>query len=137
MQTLSSASRTWIASSSAVECTATVAMPSSLQARNTRSAISPRLAMRILSNIENLKAANGALRIANRVRTSTLLAIRCSPFASFDNQKRLAVLDRLAIFDQNLDDRAGARRGNLIHRLHRFDDDQRVTDLHPAADLDK
>src|SRR5216684_3573179 len=51
MHTLSSASRTCIASSSAVECTATVGMPSSLQARSTRSAISPRLAMRILSNI--------------------------------------------------------------------------------------
>ncbi len=34
---------------------ATVEMPSSLQARNTRSAISPRLAMRILSNIMTLK----------------------------------------------------------------------------------
>ena len=51
MQTLSSASRTCMASASAVECTATEGMPSSLQARRTRSAISPRLAMRILSNI--------------------------------------------------------------------------------------
>src|SRR5256714_10139982 len=51
MQTLSSASRTCIASASAVEWTATVAMPSSLQARSTRSAISPRLAIRILSNM--------------------------------------------------------------------------------------
>ena len=40
-----------IASASAVECTATVAMPSSLQARSTRNAISPRLAIRILSNM--------------------------------------------------------------------------------------
>ena len=40
-----------MASASAVECTATVAMPSSLQARSIRSAISPRLAIRILSNI--------------------------------------------------------------------------------------
>src|SRR5215213_9944931 len=51
MHTLSSARRTCIALASAVECTATVAMPSSLQARSTRSAISPRLAIRILSNI--------------------------------------------------------------------------------------
>ena len=51
MHTLSSASRTCMASSSAVECTATVGMPSSLQARSTRSAISPRFAIRILSNI--------------------------------------------------------------------------------------
>src|SRR5438270_346560 len=54
MQTLSSASRTCMASASAVECTATVAIPSSLQARSTRSAISPRLAIRILSNIYSI-----------------------------------------------------------------------------------
>ena len=51
MHTLSSARRTCMASASAVECTATVRMPRSLQARSTRSAISPRLAMRILSNM--------------------------------------------------------------------------------------
>ena len=50
-QTLSSASLTCIASLSAVEWIATVAMPISLQARMMRSAISPRLAMRIFSNI--------------------------------------------------------------------------------------
>jgi hypothetical protein len=51
MQIASSAMRTCIASASAVECTATVAMPISRAARITRSAISPRLAIRILSNI--------------------------------------------------------------------------------------
>ena len=51
MQTLSSASRTCMAASSAVECTATVLIPISRQARWIRSAISPRLAMRIFSNI--------------------------------------------------------------------------------------
>ena len=51
MHTLSSARRTCMASASAVECTATVAMPSSRQARCTRSAISPRLAMRIFLNM--------------------------------------------------------------------------------------
>ena len=51
MQTLSSASRTCMASASAVECTTTVSMPSSLQARSTRRAISPRLAIRIFWNI--------------------------------------------------------------------------------------
>ena len=55
---------------------------------------------------------------------------------SIDHQ-RLAVLDRLAILDQNLDDRAGTRRGNLIHRLHRFDDDQRLAGLYLAADVDE
>ena len=50
MHTASSAKRTWRASASAVECTATVRMPSSRQARMIRSAISPRLAMRIFLN---------------------------------------------------------------------------------------
>src|SRR5580700_3780586 len=109
MQTLSSARRTCMASSSAVECTATVRMPSSLQARSTRSAISPRLAMRILSNIEPL----------------------------LDDHQRLAILDRLAVADQNLNHRAGARRRDLIHRLHRFDDEQRLAGLHLAADFDE
>src|SRR5579862_1259029 len=95
--------------SSAVECTATVAMPSSLQARSTRSAISPRLAMRILSNIE----------------------------LSLDDHQRLAIFDRLAVFDENLNHRAGARRWDLIHRLHRLDDEQRLAGLHLAADFDE
>ncbi len=44
MQTDSSAARTWSASRSASEWTATVATPSSLQAAMMRRAISPRLA---------------------------------------------------------------------------------------------
>src|SRR5882757_4169423 len=108
MQTLSSASRTCIASASAVECTATVAMPSSLQARSTRSAISPRLAIRILSNI---------------------LAVQ----PSLNNHQRLAVLDGMAVLEQDLDHRAGARRGNLVHGFHRLDDQQRIARLHHAA----
>src|SRR5262249_18046322 len=107
MQTLSSASRTCMASSSAVECTATVEIPSSLQARKTRSAISPRLAIRIFSNM-----------------------------ASFDDQQRLAEFDRLAVLDQDLDDGAGARRRNLVHRLHRLDDEQRIASVHAAAHID-
>ena len=59
MHTLSSASRTCMASASAVECTATVEMPSSLQARSTRNAISPRLAMRILSNMRCASQESG------------------------------------------------------------------------------
>src|SRR5580704_14049610 len=110
MQTLSSARRTCMASSSAVEWTATVGMPSSLRARSTRSAISPRLAIRILSNIEP---------------------------PSLDDHQRLAILDRLAVSDQNLNHRAGARRRDLIHCLHRFDDEQRLAGLHLAADIDE
>src|SRR3954465_15865216 len=102
MQTLSSASRTCMALASAVECTATVAIPSSLQARRMRRAISPRLAMRILSNIFPHRA-NGEERKAN----GKTAGIRCSPFAYsilrlFNNDERLAELDRLAVLDQDL-----------------------------------
>src|ERR1700739_532727 len=83
MQTLSSARRTCMASVSAVECTATVAMPSSRQARNTRNAISPRLAMRIFLNI--------MLRL-------------------LDDEERLVELHGGAGGDQNLLHGAGARR---------------------------
>src|SRR5882672_2172302 len=106
MHTLSSASRTCIASASAVECTATVAMPSSLQARSTRSAISPRLAIRILSNI------------------------------SLDDHERLAVFHPQAVLDQNLRNRAAARRGDLVHGLHRFDGEGRISRSQAAAAVD-
>src|SRR5215203_5493645 len=107
MQTLSSASRTCMASASAVECTATVAMPSSLQARSTRKAISPRLAIRILSNM------------------------------SLDDHQRFAEFDRAAVLDQDLDHLAAARRRDLVHRLHRLDDEQGLARLHDRADVDE
>src|SRR5215470_6599290 len=112
MHTLSSASRTCMASASAVECTATVATPSSLQARSTRSAISPRLAIRILSNI--------APRLA-----------------LLDHRKRLAIFDRLTILDEDCDDRAGAGGGDLVHGLHGFDNEQRLTCRHARAYFDE
>src|SRR5690606_7438537 len=52
MQTDSSASFTYFASLSASECTTTVLIPSSRQARWIRRAISPRLAIRIFSNMD-------------------------------------------------------------------------------------
>src|SRR5262249_47985229 len=113
MQTLSSARRTCMASASAVECTATVAMPSSLHARSTRSAISPRLAIRILSNIAG--------------QSSYL----------FDDHQRLAEFDRLAVFEQDLRYRPGARCRNLVHGLHRLDDQKRVAGRHLAAHVDE
>src|ERR1700674_1951373 len=111
MHTLSSARRTCMASASAVEWTATVATPSSLQARSTRSAISPRLAIRILSNIVRL--------------------------ALLDHRQRLAILDRLAVLDEDGNDGAGAGGGDLVHGLHGFDDDERLPGGHAGADLDE
>src|SRR5262249_23726748 len=137
MQTLSSAKRTCMASSSAVECTATVAMPSSLQARSTRSAISPRLAISIFSNITSRSSDQlGARRGRGKARSfPTRLAIRHSP--SFDDHQRLAILDRVAVLDQDLYYGARARRRNLVHRLHCFDDEKSLAGFDFAAHIDK
>src|SRR5688572_21732910 len=97
MHTDSSARRTYIASLSAVEWTATVSMPISLQARWTRSAISPRLAIRIFSNI-------GAILI------------------SVDDQQNLAELDRLGVADDDLRHGTGLGRLDRVEGLHRLDD---------------
>src|SRR5215472_3506833 len=108
MHTLSSASRTCIASASAVECTATVGMPSSRQARWMRSAISPRLAMRIFWNN-----------------------------ALFQDQQGLAVFDGRAVGHQAATD--GPRLGcpDLVERLHRLDQQERLSCLDALADGDE
>src|SRR5580658_10714385 len=71
-------------------------MPSSLQALMTRSAISPRLAIKTLRNMGNLRGPN--------------------------RKQGLAVLDGLAVVHQALDDLAGSVGFNLVHQLHRFHD---------------
>src|SRR5690606_27502906 len=110
MQTLSSARRTCMALASAVECTATVWMPSSLQARRMRRAISPRLAIRTFWNMK-----------------PPLL----------DDDERLAVFHRLCILDEDARDGAGAMRRDLVHGLHRFDDEQGLAFAYLGADIDK
>src|SRR5207245_2274234 len=92
MHTDSSASFTYLASVSASEYTTTVRMPISRQARCMRSAISPRLAIRIFSN---------------------MLA---------ENEQRLPVLHRLAVFHEHRLHHAGGVGLDLIHRLHRLGD---------------
>src|SRR5512139_2345786 len=106
MHTDSSASLTYLASRSASEWTTTVLMPSSRQARWMRSAISPRLAMRIFSNI-----ATGLL----------------------DHEQRLPVLDRLAVLDQHGLDGARLVGLDLVEQLHRLDDAHRLAFLDGAA----
>src|SRR5690606_20460474 len=109
MQTDSSASRTYLAWVSASECTATVLMPSSRQARRMRRAISPRLAMRIFSNMA----------------------------ASADHEQGLAVLDRLAVLDQDGLDHAAGVGLDLVHQLHRLDDAQALAAGDLLAELDQ
>src|SRR3954451_23542726 len=110
MHTVSSARRTCIASESAVECTATVLMPISWQARWMRSAISPRLAM-----------------------SSFWIFMEIAALA--DDHERLIELDRLAVRDEDLLDPSALGRGNWVHHLHRLDDQQRVAGLHRIADF--
>src|SRR3569832_1342222 len=98
MQTLSSARRTHMAPLSASEWTATVEMPISLHARWTRSAISPRLAIRIFSNMGG----------------PPLL----------EDQEAFAELDRLASAHQDRRHLARAGRGDRGHGLHGLDDQQ-------------
>src|SRR6478609_4699288 len=100
MHTASSASRTCIASASAVEWAATVRMPISWHARWIRSAISPRLAIRTFSIV------TGA--------------------GLFDNDERLIIFSRLGVLDQNCADLARARSNDRVHHLHCLDDQQRV-----------
>src|SRR5690606_9815786 len=109
MHTLSSASRTCMASASAVECTATVWMPSSLQARSTRSAISPRLAIRIFENMRRPR--------------------------SFDHDEGLAILNRLAVLNEDRRHLACAGGRDLVHGLHGFDDHDRLAGGDRVADL--
>src|SRR5262249_51039889 len=148
MHTLSSASRTCMASASAVECTATAGMPSSLHARSTRSAISPRLAMRILSNITFTRHARPCARHPRLAYTKTqktwmagtspaMTGGKGTASRSLDDHQRLAVFDRLTVLEQNLRHRAGARGGDLVERLHRLDDQQGVADRDRGADVDK
>src|SRR5713101_2024093 len=101
MHTVSSASRTFIACESAVECTATVLIPISWQARFILSAISPRLAISTFSNIETIRR-------------------------SLDQHQRGTVFDRLAILGKNPRNPPGARRADLVHHFHRLDDQEGV-----------
>src|SRR5215472_3504020 len=78
-----------------------------------RSAISPRLAMRIFSNI--------AARIP----------------ALFEDHEGLAELDGAAILDEDAGEPAGARRADLVHHLHRLDDEDDLPLRDVVAELDE
>src|ERR1700677_1908183 len=75
---------------SASEYTATVRMPRSLHAQITRRAISPRLAMRIFSNIASIADCGYSIERVRRGEAS----------ARTYGQQGFAVLHRPAVFDQ-------------------------------------
>src|SRR5271163_295940 len=128
MHTLSSASRTCIASASAVEWTATVEMPSSRHARWMRNAISPRLAIRIFSNTFTPREQPPRQPCSRGGRWA---------YASRNHQQDFAILDRLGVAHQDVGDRAGAWRRHRVHHLHGLDDQQRLALAHRVADLDE
>src|SRR5436190_1084352 len=97
----SSAKRTWRASVSAVEWTATDRRPMSRQARITRSAISPRLAMSTFLN-------------------TVVLGL-------LDAEQGLTVLDVRAVLDQNVQHLAVQIGLDLVHQLHGLDDADHLT----------
>src|SRR5215467_8108320 len=90
---------------------ATVRMPISRAARSTRTAISPRFAMRIFRNM-----ARRALRLLHL-------------------EEPLPELDGAAGVDEALDDGAGELGFDFVHELHRFDDTERLTGTDVAADV--
>src|SRR5215467_9868277 len=73
----------------------------------TRSAISPRLAIRIFLNMSD----------------------------GLDGEQPFAVLHRLAVLDVGADDLAVVLRRDLVHQLHRFDDAEHLILLDAIADL--
>src|SRR5690348_14673658 len=113
MQTASSAMPTCLRLRSTVECTATVRMPSVWQARSTRNAISPRLALNTLSSMGAMsrdvegegfgeegdrksEMGGAALRRLSDFPLSPREWATDFPFpASSDYKQRLVELDRL------------------------------------------
>src|SRR5688572_928751 len=89
-------------------------MPSSLQARMMRRAISPRFATRMRWNIDR----------------------ELSPAESrLDQEERLVELDRLLVLDEDLDDGPGHLRLDLVEDLHRLDEAEDGLGRHLVAHL--
>src|SRR4051794_20710955 len=106
MQTATSALRTWMASRSASEWTATVRRPRVRQARWMRSAISPRLAMRTVLNI-----------------------------GLIDPEKRLAGIDLVTGGDEHGPDGSSALGFHFVEDLHGLDDADGGTSPYGLPDL--
>src|SRR5581483_8401710 len=119
MQMASSAKRTCSEWRSASLYTATVRMPSSLQAQMTRRAISPRFAIRIFWNMRERSTAR-----------------QYSIFGT-DQEQRLTVLHRLAVIHQPLHQFAAHIGFDLVHELHGFDDAQDLSHRDLVARFDE
>src|SRR6516165_913676 len=98
-----------------------------------RSAISPRLAMRIFSNIAGIRLISGrrgpveSARLPQRIggapeEGGRADGERLKGAGSADHEERLAVFDRLPVVDEDFLDDASLIRLDLVQELHRFDD---------------
>ena len=58
-------------------------------------------------------------------------------WALFDDDEGFAEFDRMAVFNENFHHSACLRRGNMVHRLHRFDDEHSLTDTDLGSDSDE
>src|SRR5690554_2880319 len=112
MHTVSSASDRCMRSRSALEYTATVLMPISLQARRMRRAISPRLAIRTFSSI----TGSGSLN---------------------DGEQRLVVFDRLAVLNQDAVDGTANFGFNVVHHFHGFNNAKYFAFLHGLSNFNE
>ena len=130
MQIASSAKLTCSESRSASEYTATVLMPSSRHAQMMRSAISPRLAIRIDWN--TVTSTQGDTRFLPTCR-SLEHCLGERP----DGEQLLAELDGLRVLDEDGEDLALDLGSDLVHQLHRLDDAERLALLHFVADVDE
>src|SRR5690348_6021977 len=111
MQIDSSARPTCFRLRSTVECTATVLMPRLWQARNTRSAISPRLAMTTFSSMGAPRsgergAGNGERKDQKRDTAALGSFVPRSPFpvparSSGNHEHGFVEFHRLAVLDQD------------------------------------
>src|SRR5215471_17050858 len=127
-------------------------MPSSLHAQITRSAISPRFAISIFLNMS--KSYEPRAMSCEPHRSSSGLEARSScrqkkarqgaPNSTIsvsllwpDGKQLLAVLNRLAVGRQLLNDLSGNVRFNLIQQLHRLDDAEYLSHFHGVSDLDE
>src|SRR4026208_2592907 len=109
MQIASSAICTCIEFASASEYTATLRTFSSLHARIMRTAISPRFATRIFSNMSVGRARRFSAPFESPLRRSNL-------------EHRLAELHRLGVIHQDRTDHTLRLGFDLIHHLHRLYD---------------
>src|SRR5436309_3338113 len=109
-------------------------MPNSLQARMTRNAISPRLAIRTFSNIDSggrpaqlLRVADAAPALHSRMRGTGLT----------DAEENLTELNRFAVLHEKFRNNAGGLGFDFVHDLHRFDDTDNGVFVDLSADVNK